>query len=113
MFNALGAMKPTFSKMQQPHDHKRKMGPMPPIPEPKKQETPQVQMNMNPTPVTLVNEIRSASNNGIIENTFEGMPSQGPVKQVVEDRYLYVIIGCCLFYLWSTHAPDRFQFIST
>ena len=115
MFNTMGAMKPTYSKMQQPHDHKRKNGPIPPIPEPKKMETPQVQVEVQgiTNAMPAVHDIRSASNNDIVENVFAGLPSQGPVKPLVEDRYLYVIIGCALMYLWSTHAPDRFHFIST
>ena len=117
----LGPMKVTFSKFAQHPDHKRKTdgpnGPLESLPQPKRVETPQPQVsgimtNVPPENVP-VNEIRMASNNGVIENAFQGIESQGPIKPGIEDRYLVFVIGCVVVYLYATHAPDRFRFIST
>jgi hypothetical protein len=64
-------------------------------------------------PPIEVNAVRKMSNNNIIESSFQGIPSQMPVRPPVEDRYLVFVIGCVVLYLWTTHAPDRFRFIST
>ncbi|MGA9041636.1 MAG: hypothetical protein WB421_13975 [Terriglobales bacterium] len=116
MYGSLGPMKTTYSKYTQNPDHKRKTGPLNPEapPEPKKSENVLVQMTPpHPPGVQVTNDIRTASNNGIIETVTQGLPSMGPVKTGIDDKYLVFVIGCVVLYLYTTHAPDRFRFIST
>ena len=53
------------------------------------------------------------SNNDIISNVFEGIPSIMPVKTDIDDKYLVFILGCVVVYLYTTHAPDRFLIFSS
>lgn len=104
----LGPLRPTYSKYAQHPEHKRKENPLPPVPEPKRVETSGVP-TVRETPIDYVppiHEIRMESNNDVINNETPPLYNPMPAHPPIPDKYLLLVIGCAILYLWRTHGPQ-------
>lgn len=104
----IGPLRPTYSKHAQHPDHKRKNQPLPPTPEPKRIEEHTVP-TVKDTPIndmSPVHDLRVECNNDILCKETPPLFNPVPASPPIDEKYLLLLMGCAIIYLWRTHGPE-------